>query len=96
MALVTPRGAATVPRSPAEPATVTVYAAPGYSVQERASDLTTPDGWAVALVHSPYALVKVVDGRFLAVRGAREPPEGGMELGLSHSSEAPADDEAGS
>lgn len=96
MALAFPRAGAAAPRSPAGPATIAIGAAPGYRTQERASNLSTPDGWAVALVHSSYTLVKVVDGRLLAVRGVREAPKGGVELGLSHSCEAPADDDAGS
>lgn len=39
---------------------------------------------AVALVHSPYALAKLADRRFLGARAARESDDGFVELGLIH------------
>lgn len=72
------------PRAPEDPAHVTSFAAPGYCVRSRAADLSSAVGVAGALVHSPYALAKLEDGRFLAARAAREADGGGVELGLSH------------
>ena len=93
MALATPQGPTAVPQQPARPSTVSLAAAPGYSVSERAGHLSSAESWAVALVHSPFALAKLSDGRYLAVRAARDLQEGIVELGLSHTSEPPADDD---
>ncbi|KAL3930214.1 MAG: hypothetical protein SGPRY_001635, partial [Prymnesium sp.] len=93
MALATPQGPLAVPRQPARPSTVSLAAAPGYSVSERAGDLSSAESWAVALVHSPFALAKLSDGRYLAVRAARDLQEGLVELGLSYTTEPPADDD---
>ncbi|KAL3904903.1 MAG: hypothetical protein SGPRY_011112, partial [Prymnesium sp.] len=66
MALATPQGhAAALPLLTHTPV-VDVFVAPEYDVQERASDLTSAEGWALALVQSPYALAKLQDRRYLA------------------------------
>ncbi|KAL3921923.1 MAG: hypothetical protein SGPRY_004736 [Prymnesium sp.] len=60
------------------------HTAPGYRVRSRAFDLSSAEGVAVALVHSPYALAKLADRRFLGARAARESDDGFVELGLIH------------
>lgn len=75
---------------------VTLSAAPGYVVHERAQSLSSARDWAIALVQSPYALAKLRDGRYLAVRAARDSPGGRVELGLSCTTEPPDDDDEGS
>lgn len=58
-------------------------------MRERDGDFSLAESWAVALQHSPYALVKLVDVRYLAIREVREAGEGVVELGLRHSSDPP-------
>ena len=84
MALSTPLAPPTTARTTADLAYVTTHTAPGYCVRSRALDLSSAEGVAVALVHSPYALAKLADGRFLAARAARESDDGFIELGFSH------------
>ncbi|KAL3896523.1 MAG: hypothetical protein SGPRY_013253, partial [Prymnesium sp.] len=83
MAPAMPQGPHAVHRQPARPSTVSLAAAPGYSVSERAGDLSSAESWTVELVHSPFALAELSDGRYLAVRAARDLQEGLVELGLS-------------
>ncbi|KAL3919629.1 MAG: hypothetical protein SGPRY_005561, partial [Prymnesium sp.] len=78
MALATPRGVPAAPRLLARPDTVEILAAPGYSVQARAHDLSSAEGWAIALA------------------SAQLSQEGAVEIGLSHSAEAPDDHDDGS
>ncbi|KAL3898214.1 MAG: hypothetical protein SGPRY_012887, partial [Prymnesium sp.] len=84
MALSTPQAPPADARTLEDPVCVASLLAPGYCVRTRAQDLASADGMAVALVHSPYALAKLADGRFLAARAARETGDGCIELGLSH------------
>ena len=84
MALAAHQAPPAASRSPTPPQGVTLFAAPGYSVQARAGDLRSTKGMAVALIHSPYALVKLEDGRFLAARGVRTADDGSIDIGLSH------------
>ncbi|KAL3899110.1 MAG: hypothetical protein SGPRY_012701, partial [Prymnesium sp.] len=86
MALSTPLAPPTAARTIADPAYVVTNTSPGYCVRSRALDLSSAEGVAVTLVHSPYALAKLADGRFLATRAARESEDGFVELGLSHTS----------
>ena len=84
MALSTPQALPAGARTLEDPVCVASLLAPGYCVRARAQDLASADGVAVAFVHSPYALAKLADGRFLAARAARETGDGCVELGLSH------------
>ena len=93
MAMETPEGAHAHPRRLDQLAAVTLLAASGYSAHERARDLSSAEGWSLALVQSPYALAKLRDGRYLAVRAARDSRMGLVELGLSYSADPPDDDD---
>lgn len=83
MALSTPQAPLHAAREPADSPYVISLTAPGYCVRSRALDLDSASGVAVALVHSPYALAKLEDGRYLAVRAARETEDAFVEIGLS-------------
>ena len=82
--LSTPQAPLHAARAPTDPTYVVSLTAPGYCVRSRALDLDSADGMAVALVHSPYALAKLEDGRYLAARAAREADDGFIEVGFSH------------
>ncbi|KAL3916046.1 MAG: hypothetical protein SGPRY_006985, partial [Prymnesium sp.] len=82
MYVAIPQGAGANPRCAALLDLVAaIVAAPGYEVWERAGDLRPGEGRAVALVHSPYVLIKRRDG-FLAVRATRQQPGAAMEITL--------------